>query len=152
MPPMIFGKFQLPYLSVLFFVIVQSSLANAQDSAPKPQLSVEQTKINNSEHLKKLIVRISGSMCTACLKRLQEKLAQLDGVSDIDITARPMNAKPFRRKDEIHPRHKQAVIRLTFQSDRIGSREIAASIKQSDFDILSISSRRDKNAVYNPLQ
>jgi copper chaperone CopZ len=103
-------------------------------SVPAPQKTGDE-----EPRLRSMSVGIAGSMCTSCLKKLQEKLSSTDGISQVEVNLTKIDESPPSLKDEIHPRHRKALVQMVFDMNKISAKEILESIKQNDFAVSSIS-------------
>ena len=125
----------LPICLVIFAIHILPVASYAAPAFEQEAVKVE-TRIANAS------IRITGSMCPACLKRLEDKLKQLDGVVTARITSEP--AKTFRPslKAEKHPHYRKALVEVDYQPTQIDRSQIVEAIKQNDFGVLSVSSHK----------
>jgi len=139
MPAKMRYRLTLFALSIFFCIFHPMSFASAQ--APVPNAQIRTVEENRS--LRSLSVRVTGSMCAACLKRLKERLLQIDGVHDVEVSPRATKPVVPSLKAEIHPKKRQALITLRFETDKTPVSHIIESIRQMDFKVLSV--RRHKH-------
>jgi copper chaperone CopZ len=129
----------------LVMFAIYASTSTCQSNSLDP-LSQPESKIttDSEQKFKTVWIKITGSMCPACLKRLAEKLKQTDGVKDVKIT--PLPAKPFvpSLDAERHPHYRKALIELAFDQTQTSQEQLKESIVHDDFGVLSISSRMPK--------
>ena len=129
-------------LYLVSFVIFSTTIACfANTLAPDNQVEAKKAAADApaADKLNSLSLRITGSMCPACLKQLKEKLGKLTGVTNVQITPLPVkNALPSL-KLERHPPHRKALIELDFDPELTAPYQIIESIKQNDFGVSSVS-------------
>ena len=129
---------------VSFVIFSTASACFANTSAPDNQAEARQKAkdVPAADKLNSVSLRITGSMCPACLKQLKEKLGQLAGVTDVKITPLPVRNIVPSLKLERHPPHRKALIELDFDPELIAPYQIIESIKQNDFGVSSVSTHK----------
>jgi copper chaperone CopZ len=131
----------LAYCSILVCLICarpNNCLADWTESPKDHTAASDNNQPDALPRLRTMAITVTGSMCTACLKKLKDKLSEIDGVSEVEVTP-PEKQKSFSRKDEIHRKHRKAHVQLTYDANKIQPKAIVDSIKQNDFDVVSIS-------------
>jgi len=110
--------------------------------------SADQQSGQTETELKSALIRITGSMCPSCLKRLEDKLKQMNGVAAAKIT--PLPAKKIRpsRKEEMHPHYRKAEVEVDYQPAQTNPDQLVEAIKQNDFGIVSVSSHKHEGTEH----
>lgn len=123
-------------LCLVIFAIHIST--NAGFSASKSELPAGQAE----SELKFASIRITGSMCPACLKRLEDKLKQINGVAEAKITPQPFKKIRPSLKEEKHPHYRKALVEIDYKPEETNQDQLVEAIKQNDFGIVSVSSHK----------
>jgi copper chaperone CopZ len=131
---------------VMFTIYTTPAYSQANSLEPVVQPEVRKPSSNN-EKVTIASIRLSGSMCPACLKHLEEKLKQLGGVADVKITSLPEKAFRPSLKAEIHPHYKKALAEIVFNRSEIDTHRLVEAIKQNDFAVISVSCHKRKGSV-----
>ena len=126
----------LVLLCLVIFAIQASTDAGFSATSKEQQTGQAETELKTAS------IRITGSMCPACLKRLEDKLKQMNGVAAAKIS--PLPAKKFRpsRRLEMHPRYRKAMVEVDYQPAQTNPDQLVEAIKQNDFGIVSVSSHK----------
>jgi copper chaperone CopZ len=126
---------KLLFCLVIFAIQIS---ANGSLSATGSEPPAGQTE----SELKIVSIRITGSMCPACLKRLEDKLKQMNGVAEAKITPLPFKKVRPSLKEERHPHYRKALVEIDYKPGETDQNQLVEAIKQNDFGIVSVSSHK----------
>jgi len=88
--------------------------------------------------LKSLQVRVKGSLCPACLKQLQKKLATVDGISNVTVKSYALEHYGQDDPSLTADQKKSATYSMKYDPTKISQSQIEEQFKSNDFRIANV--------------